>query len=69
MLNIYKLIQSRYKKIFTSEKIEEQANNYFLNAGSDAIVKQSYTRKFDPDKPNRLLKFFIGKDYYKFPDF
>ena len=36
---------------------------------SNKIKILDIEKGFDPNKPNRLLKFILGKDYYSYPDY
>lgn len=68
MFNILKWVRAKLRGFVVQEEIKNE-NDYFVNNKDTQEVILPCEVGFDPSKPNRLLKFVLGKDYHKFPDF
>ena len=68
MLNILKWVRAKQRGFFVEEELKSE-NDYFVNNKDTQEVRLPCEVGFNPSKPNRLLKFVLGKDYHKFPDF
>ena len=68
MFNILKLVKNKYMVLFNKKEFEDK-NDYFMQSDNNEVSKLSIEENFDPDKPNRLLKFALGRDYHSYPDY